>query len=106
MPDRYGNDHRHTVENGIRCVKMDPLTVLIVMGMATKRLGIGATRSTTYYEPFDVARAFATIDLMTEGRAAWNVVTSMNDGEALNMGKEVHPEHDCRYDQAESSWKS
>ncbi len=101
MPDRYGNDHKHTVENGIRCVKMDPIVVLMVMAAATKRLGLGATRTTTYYEPFDVARAFATIDLMTHGRAAWNVVTSMNDGEALNMGKELHPEHDGRYDQAE-----
>ena len=86
MPDRYGNDHRHTVEHGIRCVKMDPITVLTVMGMATERLGLGATCSTTYFEPFHVARVFATLDLMTGGRAAWNVVTSMNDGEALNMG--------------------
>jgi FMN-dependent oxidoreductase (nitrilotriacetate monooxygenase family) len=101
MPDRFGNDHRHTVEHGIRCVKMDPVTVMMVMGMATKRLGLGSTRSTTYYEPFDVARTFATIDLMTNGRAAWNVVTSMNDGEALNMGKLVHPEHDSRYDRAD-----
>ncbi len=101
MPDRFGNDHKHTVEYGIRCVKMDPVTVMMVMGMATKRLGLGSTRSTTYYEPFDVARTFATIDLMTNGRAAWNVVTSMNDGEALNMGKLVHPEHDSRYDQAD-----
>ena len=69
MPDRYGNDHRHTVEHGIRCVKMDPVTVLTVMGMATKRLGLGATRSTTYYEPFDVARTFATLDLISRGRA-------------------------------------
>jgi FMN-dependent oxidoreductase (nitrilotriacetate monooxygenase family) len=101
MPDRYGNDHRHTVQHGIRCVKMDPVTVLMVMGMATKRLGLGSTRSTTYYEPFDVARTFATIDLMTNGRAAWNVVTSMNDGEALNMGRDLHMEHDRRYDRAE-----
>ena len=101
MPDRFGNDHRHTVEHGIRCVKMDPVTVMMVMGMATKRLGLGSTRSTTYYEPFDVARTFATIDLMTNGRAAWNVVTSMNDGEALNMGKKLHPEHDSRYDRAD-----
>jgi FMN-dependent oxidoreductase (nitrilotriacetate monooxygenase family) len=80
---------------------MDPVTVLTVMGMATKRLGLGATRSTTYYEPFDVARTFATLDLMTDGRAAWNVVTSMNDGEALNMGKDHHQEHDPRYDRAD-----
>jgi FMN-dependent oxidoreductase (nitrilotriacetate monooxygenase family) len=71
------------------------------MGMATKRLGLAATRSTTYYEPFDVARTFATLDLMSDGRAAWNVVTSMNDGEALNMGKEQHLEHDTRYDRAD-----
>lgn len=101
MPDRYGNDHRHTVEHGIRCVKMDPVTVLTVMGMATERLGLGATCSTTYFEPFHVARVFATLDLMTGGGAAWNVVTSMNDGEALNMGLDAHMEHDTRYERAD-----
>jgi FMN-dependent oxidoreductase (nitrilotriacetate monooxygenase family) len=101
MPDRYGNDHAHAVEHGIRCVKMDPMPVLMVMGMATERLGLGATCSTTYYEPFHVARLFATVDLMTHGRAAWNVVTSLNDGEALNMGREGVMEHDLRYDRAD-----
>ena len=62
MPDRYGNDHAHTVEYGIRCVKMDPLIVLTTMGLVTEKLGLGATCSTTYYEPFDVARRFATLD--------------------------------------------
>ncbi|HET6182617.1 MAG TPA: LLM class flavin-dependent oxidoreductase [Acetobacteraceae bacterium] len=101
MPDRFGGDHAHTVAHGIRCVKMDPITVLTVMGMATERLGLGATYSTTYYEPFHVARVFATLDLMTGGRAAWNVVTSLNDGEALNMGVGAHMEHDLRYDRAD-----
>jgi len=101
MPDRYGGDHAHTVANGIRCVKMDPVTILTVMGMATEKLGLGATYSTTYYEPFHVARVFQTLDLMTKGRAAWNVVTSMNDGEAHNMGKLAHGEHDARYDRAD-----
>ena len=101
MPDRYGNDHAHTVEHGIRCVKMDPIVVLMVMAMASQRLGLGATYSTTYYEPFHVARLFATIDLMTAGRAAWNVVTSLNDGEALNMGRGEVMEHDLRYDRAD-----
>jgi FMN-dependent oxidoreductase (nitrilotriacetate monooxygenase family) len=101
MPDRYGNDHAHTVEYGIRCVKMDPLIVLTTMGLVTERLGLGATCSTTYYEPFDVARRFATLDLMSGGRAGWNVVTSLNDGEALNMGRDSHPEHDSRYDRAD-----
>jgi FMN-dependent oxidoreductase (nitrilotriacetate monooxygenase family) len=101
MPDRYGNDHAHTVEHGIRCVKLDPLVTLMTMGMATTRLGLGATCSTTYYEPFHVARLFATVDLMTGGRAAWNVVTSLNDGEALNMGRSEVMEHDLRYDRAD-----
>ena len=101
MPDRFGGDHAHTVANGIRCVKMDPITILTVMGMATERLGLGSTCSTTYFEPFHVARVFQTLDLMTNGRAAWNIVTSMNDGEALNMGHAAHGEHDQRYDRAD-----
>ena len=101
MPDRYGNDHAHTVEYGIRCVKMDPLIVLTTMGMVTTKLGLGSTASTTYFEPFDVARRFATLDLMSGGRAGWNVVTSLNDGEAHNMGKDAHLEHDYRYDRAD-----
>jgi FMN-dependent oxidoreductase (nitrilotriacetate monooxygenase family) len=101
MPDRLGNDHAHTVEYGIRCVKMDPVIVLTTMGMVTEKLGLASTCSTTYYEPFDVARRFATLDLMSGGRAAWNVVTSVNDGEAFNMGKDHHLEHDLRYDRAD-----
>jgi FMN-dependent oxidoreductase (nitrilotriacetate monooxygenase family) len=101
MPDMYGRNHAHTVANGIRCVKLDAVTVLTVMGMATERLGLGATYSTTYYEPFHVARVFATLDLMTQGRAAWNVVTSLNDGEAQNMGREETLAHDLRYDRAD-----
>jgi FMN-dependent oxidoreductase (nitrilotriacetate monooxygenase family) len=101
MPDRYGSDHAHTVEYGIRCVKMDPIVVLTTMAMVTDKLGLASTCSTTYYEPFDVARRFATLDLMSGGRAAWNVVTSVNDGEAHNMGKDAHLEHDLRYDRAD-----
>ena len=101
MPDMYGRDHAHTVQHGIRCVKLDAVTVLTVMGMATRRLGLGATYSTTYYEPFHVARVFQTLDLMTDGRAAWNVVTSLNDGEAQNMGRDEVLDHDLRYDRAD-----
>jgi FMN-dependent oxidoreductase (nitrilotriacetate monooxygenase family) len=101
MPDMYGRDHAHTVKHGIRCVKLDAVTVLTVMGMATERLGLGATYSTSYYQPFHVARVFATLDLMTEGRAAWNVVTSLNDGEAQNMGRDEVVAHDERYDRAD-----
>jgi FMN-dependent oxidoreductase (nitrilotriacetate monooxygenase family) len=101
MPDMYGRNHAHTVQHGIRCVKLDAVTVLTVMGMATQRLGLGATYSTSYYEPFHVARLFQTLDLMTEGRSAWNVVTSLNDGEAQNMGRDEVVAHDERYDRAD-----
>src|SRR5262245_18013367 len=70
MPDRYGNDHAHTVEYGIRCVKLDPIVVLMTMGMATQHLRLAATCSTIYYEPCHVARLFATLDPMSGGRAA------------------------------------
>jgi Luciferase-like monooxygenase len=101
MPDMYGRNHEHTVRHGIRCVKLDADAVLTVMGMATERLGLGATYSTSYYEPFHVARLFATLDLMTNGRAAWNVVTSLNDSESQNMGRDEAIEHDLRYDRAD-----
>jgi FMN-dependent oxidoreductase (nitrilotriacetate monooxygenase family) len=101
MPDRYGGDHHHTVEHGIRCVKLDPVVVLTMMAAATSRLGLGSTASTTYYEPFHVARAFQTLDHMSGGRAAWNIVTSLNDGEAANMGHAETMEHDRRYDRAD-----
>ena len=101
MPDMYGGDHHHTVEHGIRCVKLDAVTVLTTMGMATKNLGLGATYSTTYFPPFHVARLFSTLDHMSGGRAAWNVVTSVNDNEARNMGLDEAPPHDIRYDRAD-----
>ncbi len=101
MPDMYGGNHEHTVEAGIRCVKMDPVTVLMTMAMATEKLGLGSTYSTTYYEPFHVARVMQTLDLMSKGRAAWNIVTSINDGEAFNMGRDAVTEHDTRYDRAD-----
>ena len=101
MPDRYGGDHVHTVEHGIRCVKLDPVVVLTMMAATTTRLGLGSTASTTYFEPFDVARTFQTLDLMSGGRAAWNIVTSLNDGEASNMGHAAMMEHDQRYERAD-----
>jgi alkanesulfonate monooxygenase SsuD/methylene tetrahydromethanopterin reductase-like flavin-dependent oxidoreductase (luciferase family) len=73
----------------------------MAMGMATQRLGLGATYSTTYYEPYHVARLFATMDLMLEGRAAWNIVTSLNSAEARNFGGGEHMAHDARYDRAD-----
>jgi FMN-dependent oxidoreductase (nitrilotriacetate monooxygenase family) len=59
------------------------------------------TYSTTYYEPFHVARLFATMDLMMKGRAAWNIVTSLNRAEAANFGSDEHMGHDARYERAD-----
>lgn len=101
MPDIYGDDFRATVEHGIRAVKMDPMVIGQVMGLATTRMGIGVSCSTTYFHPFHVARSFATLDLMLGGRSAWNIVTSLNDSEASNFGFDAHPEHDARYDRAD-----
>jgi FMN-dependent oxidoreductase (nitrilotriacetate monooxygenase family) len=101
MPDIYGGNPAEVVANGVRVVKIDPVATMMAMGFGTKYLGVGSTASTTYYEPFDVARRFQTVDHMIGGRAAWNVVTSVNDGEAHNMGREVHMGHDERYDRAD-----
>jgi FMN-dependent oxidoreductase (nitrilotriacetate monooxygenase family) len=101
MPDIYQDDYRPAVANGIRCIKMDPVTLLAMMACVTSRLGLGATYSTSYYEPFHVARLFATLDLMSRGRAGWNIVTSLNDAEARNMSRSEVMEHDARYDRAD-----
>ena len=101
MPDRYGDDFAESVRHGIRVVKLDLIPLLTAMGLATRQLGLGGTYSTTYAEPFHVARTFATLDHMIGGRAAWNIVTSLNDSEAANFGAEAHPDHDARYDRAD-----
>lgn len=101
MPDIYQDSYRETVAHGVRTVKLEPTAVLMAMAMVTSKLGLGATYSTTYYEPYHVARLFATLDLMTKGRIAWNVVTSLNDSEAANFGASEHLEHDLRYERAD-----
>ena len=82
-------------------MKLDLVPVMTGMGLATTNLGIGGTYSTTYHHPYHVARLFATVDHMTNGRSALNVVTSLNDAEAQNFGLLEHSDHDVRYDQAE-----
>jgi FMN-dependent oxidoreductase (nitrilotriacetate monooxygenase family) len=80
---------------------MDPVPILGALALATQNIGLGATRSTTYDQPYHIAREFRTLDHLSAGRSAWNVVTSMNDGEALNFGFEGHLNHDQRYDRAD-----
>jgi len=101
MPGIYGGSVGEAVRTGARPVKLDLSVVLGICAAVTERIGLGATYSTTYYTPFHVARTFATLDHISGGRAAWNVVTSVNDSEAQNYGlKEAIP-HDVRYDRAD-----
>lgn len=101
MPTIYGDSPDDAVRYGARPIKLDLSTVLGAVAGVTEHLGLGATYSTTYYQPFHVARTFATLDHLSGGRAAWNVVTSVNDAEARNFGVDQHFEHDRRYDRAE-----
>ncbi|KPM56221.1 monooxygenase [Frankia sp. R43] len=101
MPSIYGSSPADAVRYGARPIKMDLTAVLGAAAAATTHLGLGATYSTTYYPPFHVARTFATLDHLSGGRAAWNVVTSVNDSEARNFGVDAHLGHDERYDRAE-----
>jgi alkanesulfonate monooxygenase len=79
----------------------EPLTLLSAIAPLTTHLGLVATATTSYNEPYNVARKFASLDLISGGRAGWNVVTSSNQSEAFNFGREAHFEHDVRYDRAE-----
>jgi FMN-dependent oxidoreductase (nitrilotriacetate monooxygenase family) len=101
MPGIYGGSVADAVRLGARPVKLDLSIVLGLVAGATRHIGLGATYSTTYYSPFHVARTFATLDHLSGGRAAWNVVTSVNDGEAQNFGVDAHLGHDARYDRAD-----
>src|ERR1700730_15501805 len=102
MADTYGASLETGVAYGDQdVVRLDPIPVLAMMAAVTRRLGLRATRSTAYYHPYQVARTFATLDHLTRGRVAWNVVTSVNDSEARNFGLDAHLEHDRRYDRAD-----
>jgi FMN-dependent oxidoreductase (nitrilotriacetate monooxygenase family) len=78
----------------------DPLTLLPVLAVDTTHLGLIATASTTFEQPYLIARRFASLDHISAGRAGWNVVTTSNPDAALNFGLEGHMEHDERYARA------
>ncbi len=78
----------------------EPLTLLSALAMVTERIGLVATASTTFDEPYHVARRFASLDHISNGRAGWNVVTTANPDAALNFGLTSHVEHDERYRRA------
>ncbi len=78
----------------------EPLTLLSALAMVTERIGLIATASTTFDEPYHIARRFASLDHISNGRAGWNIVTTSNPDAALNFGRSDHVEHDERYRRA------
>ena len=78
----------------------DPLTLLPALATVTERIGLVATASTTFEAPYHVARKFASLDWISEGRAGWNIVTTSNPDAALNFGMDDHMEHGERYRRA------
>ena len=77
--------------------RFEPLTLLAALAMDTTHIGLAATLSTTYSDPYTVARQFSSIDHLSNGRAGWNIVTSPLEGSAANYSKPEHPQHDLRY---------
>ncbi|HEX9466390.1 MAG TPA: LLM class flavin-dependent oxidoreductase [Alphaproteobacteria bacterium] len=78
----------------------EPMTLLAALAMVTEHLGLLATGSTTFDQPYHVARRFASLDHLSGGRAGWNIVTTSNPDAALNFGLDEHVEHDERYRRA------
>lgn len=83
-----------------RADHFEPLTLLSALAALTERIGLVATVTTTYNEPYHVARKFASLDLLSGGRSGWNLVTSANAAEAYNFGLDRHVLHADRYDRA------
>ncbi|HEY5001916.1 MAG TPA: NtaA/DmoA family FMN-dependent monooxygenase, partial [Ktedonobacteraceae bacterium] len=81
-------------------VHFEPLTLLSALSAVTEHIGLVATASTTYNEPYHIARKFASLDYLSSGRAGWNVVTSASEAEAKNFNRDKHMEHALRYERA------
>jgi FMN-dependent oxidoreductase (nitrilotriacetate monooxygenase family) len=83
-----------------RAIHFDPTMLLPALAMATRHIGVVATASTTFNDPYNLARRFASIDFISKGRAGWNLVTSFNENEAQNFGLDKHVDHSTRYERA------
>jgi len=83
-----------------RTVKLEPTATLAALAMVTSRIGLVATATTTYNEPYNIARRFASIDHISGGRAGWNLVTSQIEDESENFGFDEHLAHAERYERA------
>src|SRR3954462_3180045 len=83
-----------------KVVKFEPMTILSALAAVTKNLGFVATSTTTFNEPYTLARQFASLDAISGGRSGWNLVTSNNEQDALNYSRDQHMGHGDRYERA------
>ena len=88
------------LQRSATATSFEPMTLLPALAMVTKHLGLIATGSTTYEEPFHVARRFSSLDHISGGRSGWNIVTTSNPNASMNFGREEHLEHGERYRRA------
>jgi FMN-dependent oxidoreductase (nitrilotriacetate monooxygenase family) len=99
ISDTYTGTMDPAIRNAAQVPEHDPIPVLGFMAAVTEKVGLGATFSVSHHQPFYAARMWASIDHLTRGRAAWNVVTSVNHNQAANHGEEMQPS-DTRYERA------
>ena len=97
---RANDDPPGSLSHSNRNVELEPLTLLSALAPMTRHIGLVATASTTYNEPFHIARKFASLDHISGGRAGWNVVTSWSEQEAWNFSRDTHLDYDTRYGRA------
>jgi FMN-dependent oxidoreductase (nitrilotriacetate monooxygenase family) len=95
------NGHPDAVSRSAQYIaNFEPLTLLSALAAVTTHIGLVATATTSYNEPYHIARKFASLDWISGGRAGWNIVTSARENEAYNFGRDSHYEHEERYDRA------
>ena len=99
--DVYGGDGDAAARGGVQYPLLDPLVVVTAMAQGTENLGFGVTASVSYEQPYLLARTLSTLDHFTDGRVAWNIVTSYQDSAAKNLGMAGQIPHDQRYDRAD-----
>ncbi|MBU5266945.1 LLM class flavin-dependent oxidoreductase [Virgibacillus proomii] len=97
----YENTHRAATKHAVQLPAHDPLVPISAMAAVTKHLGFAATISTTYAQPYSLARQLSTLDHLTNGRIAWNVVTSYLESEAKNLGLKDRLPKELRYQRAD-----
>jgi N-acetyl-S-(2-succino)cysteine monooxygenase len=97
----WGPRDIQVASRGMSATRLDPLVLFAALAVVTERIGLVTTASTTFYEPYHVARKFASLDQISGGRSGWNMVTSSNELEALNFNRDAHLAHADRYARAE-----